>query len=89
MKFLRHLLTPDGRRAGAFIVVLGGAITMTLYAAAVLYLVKGDTEKAFWLGIAAHVHILLALTAFAALWVKRSIKIDRDGLEVTDDTRQE
>lgn len=80
------LLTPDGRRAAAFLAVLGGCIAMTLYASAVLFLVAGNPRYAFWLGIAAHLHVLLGLTGFAALWVKRSIKATRDGIEITDDT---
>ena len=86
MNPFRHLLSPDGRRAGAFLVVLGAAIVMTLYAAAVLYMVRGDVAKAFWLGMAAHAHIMVALTAFAALWVKRSIKAGKDGIEISDET---
>ena len=86
MTFLRRLLSPDGRRAGAFLVVLGGAIVMTLYAGAVLYMVRGNVERAFWLGMAAHAHIMVALTAFAALWVKRSIKAGKGGIEISDET---
>ena len=82
---MKPLLSPDGRRAAAFLVVLGGCVTMTLYAVAVLYLVRGQAVLAFWLGLAAHLHILLGLTAFAALWIKRSIKASRDGIEITDD----
>ena len=83
---IRHLLSHDGRRAGAFLVVLGGAIVMTLYASAVLFLVAGNARYAFWLGMAAHAHIMVALTAFAALWVKRSIKAGKDGIEISDET---
>lgn len=86
MTFLRHLLTPDGRRAGAFLVVLGGCIVMTLYAAWVLCIVSGNAKYAFWLGLCAHLHVLLGLTAFAALWVKRSIKASREGIEISDET---
>ena len=82
---MNPLLSPDGRRAAAFLAVLGGCIVMTLYAVAVLCLVRGEAKLAFWLGMAAHLHVLLGLTAFAALWVKRSIKASRDGIEITDD----
>ncbi len=83
-----NLLTPDGRRAAAFLAVLGGCIVMTLYAVAVLCIVRGQPRLAFWLGMAAHLHVLLGLTAFAAMWVKRSIRAGRGGVEITDDTIQ-
>ncbi len=82
---MKLLLSPDGRRAAAFLAVLGGCLVMTLYAAAVLALVSGHARYAFWLGMAAHQHILLGLTAFAGLWIKRSIKAGRDGVEIIDD----
>jgi hypothetical protein len=83
---MKILLTPDGRRAGAFLAVLGGCIVMTLYAAAALTLVRGNATYALYLGLAAHLHVLLGLTGFAALWVKRSFKATRDGIEITDTT---
>jgi len=80
-----NLLTPDGRRAGAFLAVLGGAITMTVYVSVVLYLVRSRLDYVFWLGLAAHFHILVGLTGLLALLVKRSIKATREGIEITDD----
>lgn len=83
---MKLLLSSDGRKAAAFLAVLFGCIVMTLYAAAVLALVRGNARYAFWLGMAAHLHVLLGLTAFAAMLVKRSIKAGREGIEIVDET---
>jgi hypothetical protein len=79
------LLTPDGRKAGAFLAVLLGCTVMTLYAAAVLAIVRGNARYAFWLGMAAHFHVLLGLTCFGAHLVRRTIKASRDGIQITDE----
>lgn len=68
------LFTSDGRRAAAFGAMLGGGVVMTLYAAVVLYLVRTSAAYVFYLGLAAHLAILVVLTGFVGLLVKRSIK---------------
>lgn len=78
------LLTPDGRRAAAFLAILGGCIVMTLFAAMGVYLVSGNVTYSFWLAMAAHAQIMLGLTALAALFVKRGLKVGKDGIEITD-----
>lgn len=83
------LKTPDGRRAAAFAAILGGCVTMTLFAAAGVYLVSGNAKYSFWLAIAAHVQILVGLTAFSALFVKRTIKAGKDGVEISDQADKE
>lgn len=83
------LKTHDGRRAAAFAAILGGCVTMTLFAAAGVYLVSGNAKYSFWLAIAAHVQILVGLTAFSALFVKRTIKAGRDGVEISDQANKE
>ena len=71
---LKHLLTPDGRRAAALLFMLLGGIAMTLYAAVALYFVRNDAASVLTLGLAAHVAVLIVLTGFAGLLVKRMIK---------------
>ena len=83
------LKTPDGRRAAAFAAILGGCVVMTLFAAAGVYLVSGNAKYSFWLAIAAHVQILVGLTAFSALFVKRTIKAGKDGVEISDQADKE
>ena len=71
---MKLLLTPDGRRAAALLFMLGGGIAMTIYAAWALYFVRAEPSYVLALGIAAHVAILVVLTGFAGLLVKRMIK---------------
>jgi hypothetical protein len=77
-------MTPDGRRALAFAAILGGSIVMTGYAFIVLILVRGIADKAFWLGMAAMGIIFTCITGFIALFVKRTVKVGKDGIEVSD-----
>ncbi len=81
---LPTLLTPDGRRAWAFAAILGGSAVMTVYAAVVLYLVRNVAGLAFWLGMAAMAIIFTAITGLIALFVKRTVKAGRDGIEISD-----
>lgn len=78
------LVTSDGRRAWAFAALLGGCVTMTLFAAAGVWLVRGNVGLSFWLALAAHAQILVGLTMFGALFVRRSIRIDRAGIAISD-----
>lgn len=79
-----NLSTPDGRRAAAFAALLGGCGVMTIFAAVGVWLVSGNANHTFYLALAAHAQIMLGLTAFTALFVKRSIKAGKDGIEITD-----
>jgi hypothetical protein len=79
-----NLFTPDGRRAAAFAALLGGCGVMTIFAAVGVWLTSGNATYSFYLALAAHVQIMLGLTAFTALFVKRSIKAGKDGIEITD-----
>lgn len=74
----------DGRRAAAFAALLGGCGVMTIFAAVGVWLVSGNATYSFYLALAAHAQILLGLTAFTALFVKRTIKAGKDGIEITD-----
>ena len=79
-----NLWTPDGRRAAAFAALLGGCGVMTVFAAIGVWLVSGNATYSFYLALAAHAQIMLGLTAFTALFVKRTIKAGKDGIEITD-----
>jgi hypothetical protein len=71
---MNFLLSPDGRRAAAFGAMVGGGIAMTIYAAFAMYLVRDVPEYVLWLGLAAHVAVLVVLTGFAGLLVKRTLR---------------
>lgn len=81
---LPTLMNHDGRRAYAFAAILGGCVVMTVFAAVGVYLVSGNAGLSFWLALAAHVQILVGLTLLGALFVRRSFKVGRDGVEITD-----
>jgi hypothetical protein len=81
---LPPILTPDGRRAWAFLALLGGCAVMTAFAAIGVYIVRNDSGLSFWLAMAAHVQIIVGMTGFGALLYKRTIKAGRDGVEISD-----
>ncbi len=77
--------THDGRRAFAFFAILGGCVVMTLFAAAGVYLVSGDTKLSFWLAIAAHIQILVGMTAMGwAMGRRLQIDVSKDGAKLND-----
>lgn len=78
------LYNSDGRRAGAFVALLGAAMVFTVYASVVLFLVRNATGLAFWLGIAAHLQLAIITTGFIALFVKRTLSVSKDGITVND-----
>lgn len=88
MKALRHILTAEGRQAWAFAALVGGCVTFTLFAAFGVYILRNDAEKAFWLALAAHGQILIGMTALSALLVKRTLKVSKDGVEISDEGNQ-
>lgn len=79
-----NLFTHDGRRAAAFAALLGGTVVMTIFAAVGVYLVSGNAAYSFYLALAAHAQIILGLTGFTALFIKRSLRVGKDGIEITD-----
>ena len=77
--------THDGRRAFAFFAILGGCVVMTLFAAVGVYLVSGDVRLSFWLAIAAHVQILVGMTAMGwAMGRRLQIDVSKDGAKIDD-----
>lgn len=82
---LPDIKTPDGRKAWAFVAIVGGCIVFTVFAAVGVYLVRHSAWFAFWLALAAHGQVLVGMGALAyVLGARRSIKITRDGAEIED-----
>lgn len=79
----RALQDPEGRRAWALALMAGGAVMMTAYATLALWLVRAHPAYVFSLGLAAHLSIVLVLTGFVGLLVKRAIKV-QDGNRTLD-----
>lgn len=82
----RVLLNPEGRQAWALVLLAGSGMAMTLYAGAALWFVRTHPAYVFSLGIAAHLSIVLALTGFAGMLIKRTVKAGdgRRTLEIVD-----
>lgn len=77
----RALLTPDGRRAWALLLMAGCSVTMTAYVAWVLWIVKNRADYAFYLGLAGFIMIAIVTTGFAGLLVKRMVDLDALGIK--------
>jgi hypothetical protein len=78
----------DRRRNWGLALLAGGGMAMTLFAACALWLVRERADYAFWLGLSAMALVGVVLTGFAGLLIKRTIRIGRDGFEVSDQGRE-
>jgi hypothetical protein len=81
------LTTDEGRKGWAMLAALGCCVVMTLYAAAVLYLVRGNQWFAFLLGLSAMATNLVVVTGLMVLLgVHRNItgKHGDDSISIED-----
>ena len=78
------ITTPDGRRAWAFIALVGGAMVFTCFAAFAVYQLRNEVGFTFWFGLAAHAQVFVVLASLGGLLVKRMVKITKDGAEYED-----
>ena len=79
------ILTSDGRRAWAFAAICGGCIVFTLFAAVGVYLVAGDLRYTFYLAVAAHLQILIGMSALGFVLGRRmSLDATRNGVKFSD-----
>lgn len=84
-KSLPTIMTPDGRRAWAFLAILGGCIVFTVFAAIGVYQVRDHQLYTLVLALAAHVQILLGLTAMGFVLGRRmQVSGGRDGVVISD-----
>lgn len=74
----------DRRRDWALAIVSGGAMAMTLIAVASLWFVRGNPTLAFYLGLAAQVNVVVALTGILALLVKRRVSLSKSQINISD-----
>lgn len=77
----RALMDPEGRRAWALLLMAGCSVTMTVYVAWVLWLIKSHANYAFYLGVAGFIMIAIVTTGFAGLLVKRIVDLDALGIK--------
>lgn len=79
------IATHDGRRALAFLAVMGGSMVFTLFAAVGLYLLRHHADFTFYLALAAHVQVLVGMTALGWQMGRRlSVNAGRDGVTLSD-----
>jgi len=77
--------TVPGRKAWAFVAIVGGAMVFTVFAAVGVWLVRAYPGFTFWLALAAHVQVFVAMSALGwTLGRRAKIVLRRDGAEVDD-----
>lgn len=77
--------THDGRRAFAFLAILGGCMVQTLYVSVVTYLLRGHAEYLFWLAMAGNVLLVIGMTAMGwAMGRRLQIDASKDGVKLSD-----
>ena len=77
--------THDGRRALAFLAIMGGAMVFSLFIWVALFLLRNHEGFVFWLAIAAHAQVLVGMTALGfAMGRRLQASISRDGVTIDD-----
>lgn len=77
--------THAGRRALAFLAILGGCVVMTLFAAVGVWLVSGNALYSLYLALAAHAQILVGMTALGwAMGRRVNVEATKDGVKLND-----
>lgn len=77
--------THDGRRALAFLAVLGGCMVQTVYIMAITYLLRNHAGFLFWLAMAANVLLFVGMTALGWQMGRRLVaSATRDGVSIDD-----
>lgn len=82
------IMTPDGRRAWAFVAIWIGCLVFTLFAGTAVWLVSGNAYYSLILGLAANAQLFVGMSAFAFVLGRRMLfSASRAG--VTFDDREE
>lgn len=82
---LPSIETHDGRRAFAFLAILGGCVVFTAFAAVGVYIVRNSPGLSFWLALAAHAQVFLGMGALGWFAGRRMLaSATRDGVTVDD-----
>jgi pheromone shutdown protein TraB len=78
-------MSSDGRRAWAFAAICGGCIVFTVFAAVGVWLVSGHVLYTLILALAAHLQILVGMTALGwALGRRVQVDVTKDGAKIND-----
>lgn len=77
--------THDGRRAWAFLAVVGGCMVFTGLIIISLWIIRETEGFVFWLALAAHVQVFMGMSALGwAMGRRMSAEISRDGASFDD-----
>lgn len=74
----------DTRKEWALIALFGGGVIMTIYATICLCLVSDNPKYVFYLGLCSMVMVFTVLSGLMGMLVRRSLKISKRGIDVTD-----
>lgn len=82
---LPHIETHDGRRALAFLAIVGGCVVFTLLIIWSLWHLRDHDEYTFYLALAAHAQVLVGMTALGwAMGRRLQASVGRDGASIND-----
>ena len=82
---LPSILTPDGRRAWAFLAIVGGCMVFTGIIIWSVWALRDTAGFVFWLALAAHAQIFVGMTALGWVMGRRLIaSASRDGVTIND-----
>jgi hypothetical protein len=77
--------THDGRRALAFLAVMGGAMVFTAIIIWSVWMLRDHADFLFYLTLAAHVQVLVGMTALGWQMGRRlNVNAGRDGVSLND-----
>lgn len=79
------IMTPDGRRAWAFLTILGGCFVFTAFAAVGVWLLSGNPLYTLILALCAHLQLLVGMTALGVLLGRRmTLDVSKNGAHISD-----
>lgn len=77
--------TISGRRAWAFLAIVGGCMVFTAMAAFAVWMLRASSGFTFWLALAAHAQILVGMSALGwTLGRRAKLLMSRDQVEIND-----
>jgi len=77
--------THDGRRAYAFLAIVGGCMVFTAMIIWSVWMLRDHPGFVFWLALAAHVQVLVGMTALGWVMGRRLLaSASRDGVTIDD-----
>lgn len=82
--------THDGRRALAFLAIIGGCMVFTALIIWSVWMLRDQPGFVFWLALAAHVQVFVGMTALGwALGRRLVASATRDGVSIDDGGNEE